>query len=71
MESNKKVIYSINIEDVQNVAQRAFVRILNQRELETVENKIGDYIPWYDFIETTIENHLNIQKIGSMFDDEE
>ncbi len=70
MESNKKVIYSINIEDVQNVAQKTFGRNLNQKELDVVENKLGDYIPWYEFIETTIGNHLNLEKTGDMFDEE-
>lgn len=71
MEPEKKVIYSLNIEDIQNVAQRSFGRILNEQELTIVENKLGDYIPWYEFIEATIDNHLNLEKIGDMFDDEE
>jgi hypothetical protein len=70
MESDKKVIYSINIEDVQNVAQKTFGRILNQKELDIVENKLGDYIPWYEFIETTIDNHLKLDKVLDMIDDE-
>ena len=60
----------INIEDVQNVAQKTFGRDLNQKELDVVENKLGDYIPWYEFIETTIDNHLSLEKTGDMFDEE-
>jgi hypothetical protein len=71
METNEKIIYSINIEDVQNVAQKSFGRVLNQQELDVVENKLGDYIPWFEFIETAIDNHLNLEKVGDVFDDEE
>ena len=71
MDSDKKIIYSINIEDIQNVARKSFGRILNQQELTIVENKIGDYIPWYEFVEATIDNHLTLEKVGDMFDDEE
>ena len=70
MESSKKVIYSINIEDVQKIAKKTYGRALNQKELDIVENKLGDYIPWYEFIETTIGNHLNLEKSGDVFDDE-
>lgn len=71
MESNEKIIYSINIEDVQNVAQNVFGRTLNEKELEIIENKLGDYIPWYEFIESAIEIQLSLERKGSMFDDEE
>ncbi|CAN5732897.1 hypothetical protein BH24ACI1_BH24ACI1_17200 [soil metagenome] len=71
MESNEKIIYSINIEDVQNVSQRVFGKILNEKEMEIIENKIGDYIPWFEFIESAIEDQLNLERKGSLFDDEE
>lgn len=63
MESNEKIIYSINIEDVQNVSQRVFGKILNEKEMEIIENKIGDYIPWFEFIESAIEDQLNLERI--------
>ena len=37
-----KIIYSINIEDVQNVAQQEMGRILTSDELAIVEEKIGE-----------------------------
>ena len=53
-----KIIYSINIEDVQNVAEEEFERELSEKELKIVEDKIGDYIDWYNAIETTIRNEI-------------
>ncbi len=53
---SSKIIYSINIEDVQNVAEEEFDRELSEKELKIVEDKIGDYIDWHGAIEMTIRN---------------
>jgi hypothetical protein len=37
-----KIIYSINIEDVQDVAEEELGRKLTKRELKIIEDKIGD-----------------------------
>lgn len=58
-----KIIYSINIEDVQNVAEEEFGRKLAEKELEIIEDKIGDYIDWYSAIDTAMQNevlHCNV-----------
>ncbi len=39
----EKIIYSINIEDVQNVAEQELERKLTAKELKLVEDKVGDY----------------------------
>lgn len=36
-----KIIYYINIEDVQNVSEQELGRKLNRKELKIVESKIG------------------------------
>ncbi|MCB1189867.1 MAG: hypothetical protein H6611_10325 [Ignavibacteriales bacterium] len=46
----EEIIYSINIEDVQNVAMEELDRKLSESELEAIADKIGDYIPWYEII---------------------
>ncbi len=46
----EKIIYSINIEDIQNVAEQELERKLTAKELKLVEDKIGDYINWYEAI---------------------
>ena len=49
-----KIIYSINIEDVQTVAKQELNRRLSEEELKMVEMKLGDYIDWYEAINLTI-----------------
>ncbi|MDO8142581.1 MAG: hypothetical protein Q6358_13860 [Candidatus Brocadiales bacterium] len=55
----EKIIYSINIEDVQNVAEQELERKLTAKELRLVEKKVGDYINWYE----AILNAIDILKI--------
>ena len=50
MTDPEKIIYSINIEDVQNVAEEELERKLTAKELRLVEDKVGDYINWYETI---------------------
>ncbi len=52
----EKVIYSINIEDVQNVANDILNRSLNQTEVDFIANDIGNHIDWYTAIENSIFN---------------
>jgi hypothetical protein len=54
MKNEDKIIYSISIEDVQQVAKEEFGRKLKPRELKIVENEIGDYFAWYDSIESCL-----------------
>lgn len=51
-----KIIYSINIEDVQNVAEEEHGRKLTKKELKIIEDKLGDYIDWYNAIDMAIQN---------------
>lgn len=50
MISPEKIIYSINIEDVQNAAEQELERKLTAKELRLVEKKVGNYINWYEAI---------------------
>jgi len=53
-----KIIYSINLEDVQHVAQEEFGRTLTNHELNIVEDKIGDQFHWYEAIASVISMHI-------------
>ena len=53
--NKNKIIYSINIEDVQNVAEQELERKLTAKELRLVEDKIGDCINWYEAILNAID----------------
>lgn len=58
-----KTIYSINIADVQTVAEQELNRKLSQDELKLVEEAAlsDDYFGWYDGICRIIQ-HLQITK---------
>ena len=51
----EKIIYSINIEDVQTVAEQELERKLTAKELRLVEDKVGDDINWYEAILNAID----------------
>ena len=46
----EKIIYSINSEDIQNVAKKALDRKLTEEELKLAEDKLGDYVGWHEII---------------------
>lgn len=58
MIDSSKIIYSINIEDVQSVAEQELGRKLREKELKVVENKIGDHIDWYEAINLAIKSNI-------------
>ena len=55
MTNPEKIIYSINIEDIQTVAEQELERKLTAKELRLVEDKVGDYINWYEAILNAID----------------
>ena len=61
-DSNDRIIYSINVKDIQAVAIEEIRRQLTTDEIKKVERKIGDYIDWYGAVEMTIDN-LDIKQI--------
>ncbi|MCI5149825.1 MAG: hypothetical protein D3916_10650 [Candidatus Electrothrix sp. MAN1_4] len=52
----EKIIYSLNIKDIQNVAFETINRDLSNDELKLVEKKLGDYIDWFGAISDTIND---------------
>ena len=63
MESNgNKIIYSINIEDAQKVADEILNRKLTTEELEIIENEVGDYISWFEAIEEVIKQKIIVTR---------
>ena len=55
-----KIIYKLVIEDLQNVADEKLNRNLTEKEILSIEEKLGDFIDWYDAIYNTIDS-LNIK----------
>lgn len=57
-DENDRIVYSINISDIQEVANQVFERALTKKELLLVEDSIGDYIDWFQAIEDSIRKHV-------------
>lgn len=58
IQSLDKVIYQLTVEDLQNVANDELSRDLTEEEVRLLEDKIGDYIDWYEIISVAISNHI-------------
>lgn len=53
---SEKIIYSINVEDIETVADQIFDRKPTIEEIKFVERKIGESISWFDLIQELLEN---------------
>jgi len=51
-----KIVYSLCIGDIQDVAEEKLERKLNEQELKEVIEKVGDFISWTDAIENTFHD---------------
>ncbi len=58
MDTDERIIYSLNVQDLRLVAEDSLGRSLSDDEIKLVEDNLGDYIQWYDIIEAVIENHI-------------
>ena len=56
--NKNKIVYKLTVEDIQTVADEMFDRNLSNEEIEKVEDRIGDYINWYDAIENAINDSI-------------
>jgi hypothetical protein len=56
-----KIVYSINVNDLQEVANDTLSRALTQHEIELVERSVGNYIDWFQAIELAIQEHVDDQ----------
>ena len=54
MNKKSKVIYSIDVEDLQTVAEQELERELTDEEIKNVEKRLGEYIDWYGAIASTL-----------------
>jgi hypothetical protein len=59
-----KIVYSINMADLQVVAKVIYGKKLNDEQLEILRQKIGDYMPdWFDPVEFAIDNLFGLEKL--------
>ena len=55
--SGKKIIYSLNVRDAQNVSKRILNRSLSNKEIASVAGLVGGYIDWNQALENAIRRH--------------
>ncbi len=55
---SKEIIYSLNIEDIQTVAEQRISRELTLKEIDQIKDSIAERINWYDAIADTIDENI-------------
>jgi hypothetical protein len=55
---SRKIIYSLNQEDIQAVALQEIERNLSSEEIEKIKNSIAEKINWYDAIAYSINENF-------------
>ena len=53
-DENGRIVYSLNVEDIQNVAEQYLDRSLAKKEIRLVEESLPGYIDWTQAIENSI-----------------
>jgi glutamyl-tRNA reductase len=61
----ERIIYSLNVEDLQTVANDELSRDLTEEEIKIVEENVADYITWYQAISLAITDMLDKQEQDS------
>ncbi len=64
MKNEDRIIYSLNIEDIQTVAQDELDRELTEDEIKEVSDLVGEYIDWYDAILQAINAAVTPKPVG-------
>lgn len=54
--SNERQIYMLTVEDIRTVSSENCIRALTDKEIELIENKVGDYIDWYEALLAAIND---------------
>ncbi|MBN2315920.1 MAG: hypothetical protein JXM79_18480 [Sedimentisphaerales bacterium] len=57
-----RIVYSINVADIQEIAEQVLERRLTKEEIVLVEQSIGDYVDWSQAIENSIREHVTFAK---------
>jgi len=53
-----RIVYSINVSDIQEVANQVLERDLTKKEISLIEDSIADHIDWFQAIEDSICKHI-------------
>jgi hypothetical protein len=55
---NDRIVYSINVSDIQDVANQTLKRPLTKKEVILVEDSVGDYLDWFQAIGNSIREYV-------------
>ncbi len=58
---NEKIVYSINIADIQTVANDELERDLTFDEIKKIEDSIAENLDWYGAISDAINSNLDLE----------
>jgi hypothetical protein len=53
---------TVNVEDIQTVAEQELERELTDEEIKIVEDRLGDYIDWYGSIASVLGELKELKK---------
>ena len=59
------ILYSINVQDVQDVARREFDRELDDKEMESVAAEMGESMDWYEAVASAVAQTIRRSKAPS------
>ncbi len=54
VETTERVVYYMNVEDIQTVANECISRSLSDNEIELIEDAIAERVDWFGAIEGAI-----------------
>ena len=54
----EEIIYSINVNDLQEVSSEVLERGLTKKEITLVGNSVGNYLDWFQAIEHAIHENV-------------
>jgi len=53
-----RTVYSLDVNDIQGVAEKTLGRSLTEFEIGKVTDNVSDFIPWFDAIDNAINSAL-------------
>jgi hypothetical protein len=62
MNDNERIVYSLNVEDIQTVSRVYLERELTEREISILEDAISDYIDWTQAFENAISDKITLEE---------
>ena len=61
-QNRKKLVYSLCIEDIQNVAYQEIERGLTIEEINKIKDSIATNVKWYDVIADAIHQNIKTEE---------